>query len=100
MGQQQTDAEKKQAAELRSRKILHEAVAWAKQKLPNEVTTWVVAAILLERGRLRRDPTVEEVMVRLKAQGRDRATIEKTDPLLLECSTWGEYQQKKARAEQ
>ena len=58
----------------KSAELMARAVQWAKVNLPNESRNRAVAAFLAERGRLKRDPSTDEVLARLKAWGHDRET--------------------------
>ena len=63
---------RKQLAEQRSSKLMARAVKWCREKLPDQSRNRAVAAFIVERGRLGRDPSPAEVLARLKALGQDR----------------------------
>lgn len=63
-------AGQKSEAERRSSAMFARAAEFA-DRLPGEEQVFVASAFLSERHRLRRDPSVDEVMARLRATGRD-----------------------------
>lgn len=72
MGRDGRGREDYHRATRKSGELMARAVQWAKANLPNESRNRAVAAFLAERGRLKRDPSTDEVLTRLKAWGHDR----------------------------
>jgi hypothetical protein len=73
------DDERKQAAVAERRAaraaLWERRLAWARRELPGESPVFAAAAAGALRSILRRPPTADEVLARLRAQGRDAESL-------------------------